>query len=257
MPPRHGGVVRDELRKLDRLLLRTNPASHRLPDLPGSRAGTSAAALTEAGCKIIGERPQRTLRHSGWRLGAVTVASCALYVSGGKVWDGFWAQPAPPPPERHLLGVPFTPPIRPFGEGRSCRQARASKGRPRQTEDTTGSYKRKRLAFLTTASVPHLREPVFPVTSSRPTTRSTVGRRGSPLVWPSPFSCACPWCEPSPPFYGCGDRSAALRRRPRGLTTPRFPQSKKAPIPSRPPCRPSAWRARAAASWRPARRRPA
>ncbi len=48
---------------------------------------------TEAGCKIIGER----LKGSGMRWvedGAVTVASLrALYVSGGKVWDGFWAQP--------------------------------------------------------------------------------------------------------------------------------------------------------------------
>ncbi len=48
---------------------------------------------TEAGCKIIGER----LKGSGMRWvedGAVTVASLrALYVSGGNVWDGFWAQP--------------------------------------------------------------------------------------------------------------------------------------------------------------------
>ncbi len=48
---------------------------------------------TEAGCKIIGER----LKGSGMRWvedGAATVASLrALYVSGGKVWDGFWSQP--------------------------------------------------------------------------------------------------------------------------------------------------------------------
>jgi Uncharacterised protein family (UPF0236) len=48
---------------------------------------------TEAGCKIIGER----LKGSGMRwveAGAATVAALrALYVSGGKVWDGFWAQP--------------------------------------------------------------------------------------------------------------------------------------------------------------------
>lgn len=48
---------------------------------------------TEAGCKIIGER----LKGSGMRWvedGAATVAALrALYVSGGKVWDGFWAQP--------------------------------------------------------------------------------------------------------------------------------------------------------------------
>lgn len=48
---------------------------------------------TEAGCKIIGER----LKGSGMRWvedGAATVAALrALYVSGGKLWDGFWAQP--------------------------------------------------------------------------------------------------------------------------------------------------------------------
>jgi hypothetical protein len=48
---------------------------------------------TEAGCKIIGERR----KGSGMRWveeGAATVAALrALYVSGGKVWDGFWSQP--------------------------------------------------------------------------------------------------------------------------------------------------------------------
>lgn len=48
---------------------------------------------TEAGCKIIGER----LKGSGMRWvedGAATVAALrALYVSGSKVWDGFWSQP--------------------------------------------------------------------------------------------------------------------------------------------------------------------
>lgn len=51
---------------------------------------------TEAGCKIIGER----LKGSGMRWvedGAATVAALrALYVSGGNVWDGFWAQPHRP-----------------------------------------------------------------------------------------------------------------------------------------------------------------
>ena len=48
---------------------------------------------TEAGCKIIGER----LKGSGMRWvedGAATVAALrALYVSGTKLWDGFWSQP--------------------------------------------------------------------------------------------------------------------------------------------------------------------
>jgi hypothetical protein len=51
---------------------------------------------TEAGCKIIGER----LKGSGMRWveeGAATVAALrALYVSGGKLWDGFWSQPHRP-----------------------------------------------------------------------------------------------------------------------------------------------------------------
>jgi hypothetical protein len=48
---------------------------------------------TEAGCKIIGAR----LKGSGMRWvydGAATVGAMrALYVSGPKVWDGFWSQP--------------------------------------------------------------------------------------------------------------------------------------------------------------------
>ena len=51
---------------------------------------------TEAGCKIIGER----LKGSGMRWvedGAATVGALrALYVSGPKVWDGFWSQPHTP-----------------------------------------------------------------------------------------------------------------------------------------------------------------
>jgi hypothetical protein len=51
---------------------------------------------TEAGCKIIGER----LKGSGMRWveeGAATVAALrALYVSGDKLWDGFWSQPHRP-----------------------------------------------------------------------------------------------------------------------------------------------------------------
>jgi hypothetical protein len=51
---------------------------------------------TEAGCRIIGER----LKGSGMRWaedGAATVGALrALYVSGPKLWDGFWAQPHRP-----------------------------------------------------------------------------------------------------------------------------------------------------------------
>jgi hypothetical protein len=51
---------------------------------------------TEAGCKIIGER----LKGSGMRWveeGAAAVGALrALYVSGPKLWDGFWEQPHRP-----------------------------------------------------------------------------------------------------------------------------------------------------------------
>jgi len=67
---------------------------HRI-DYPRYRANDwdIGSGPTEAGCKIIGQR----LKGSGMRWvedGAGTVATLrALYVSGGKVWDGFWAQP--------------------------------------------------------------------------------------------------------------------------------------------------------------------
>src|SRR5271168_5455311 len=44
---------------------------------------------TEAGCKIIGER----LKGSGMRWVEDGAALRALYVSGSRLWDGFWAQP--------------------------------------------------------------------------------------------------------------------------------------------------------------------
>ena len=67
---------------------------HRM-DYPSYRAKgwDIGSGPTEAGCKIIGER----LKGSGMRWmqdGAATVATLrALYVSGPKVWDGFWVQP--------------------------------------------------------------------------------------------------------------------------------------------------------------------
>lgn len=67
---------------------------HRM-DYPSYRAKDwdIGSGPTEAGCKIIGER----LKGSGMRWvedGAATVAALrALYVSGPKVWDGFWVQP--------------------------------------------------------------------------------------------------------------------------------------------------------------------
>ena len=91
LPPRASAEVRDELRKLIGYFAKNR---HRT-DYPSYRhkGWDIGSGPTEAGCKIIGER----LKGSGMRWvedGAATVASLrALYVSGGKVWDGFWSQP--------------------------------------------------------------------------------------------------------------------------------------------------------------------
>ena len=59
----------------------------------GEAVRQMVSSPTEAGCKIVGER----LKGSGMRWvedGAAPVASLrALYVSSGKLWDGFWSQP--------------------------------------------------------------------------------------------------------------------------------------------------------------------
>ncbi len=91
LPPRTAAEVREELRKLigffENNRHRTDYPSYR------QKGWDIGSGPTEAGCKIIGER----LKGSGMRWvedGAATVAALrALYVSGGKVWDGFWAQP--------------------------------------------------------------------------------------------------------------------------------------------------------------------
>jgi Uncharacterised protein family (UPF0236) len=83
--------VQEELRKLigyfENNRHRTDYPKYR------ERGWDIGSGPTEAGCKIIGER----LKGSGMRWveeGAATVAALrALYVSGGKVWDGFWSQP--------------------------------------------------------------------------------------------------------------------------------------------------------------------
>jgi hypothetical protein len=91
LPPRASAAVREELRKLigyfENNRHRTDYPTYR------QRGWDIGSGPTEAGCKIIGER----LKGSGMRWvedGAATVAALrALYVSGGKLWDGFWAQP--------------------------------------------------------------------------------------------------------------------------------------------------------------------
>ena len=91
LPPEAPAQTREELRKLIGYFTNNR---HRT-DYPSYRrqGWDIGSGPTEAGCKIIGER----LKGSGMRWvedGAVTVASLrALYVSGGKIWDGFWAQP--------------------------------------------------------------------------------------------------------------------------------------------------------------------
>ena len=91
LPPATAAEVGEGLRKLigyfENNRHRTDYPSYR-------RQGWDiGSGPTEAGCKIIGER----LKGSGMRWvedGAATVAALrALYVSGGKLWDGFWAQP--------------------------------------------------------------------------------------------------------------------------------------------------------------------
>jgi hypothetical protein len=90
LPPR-AAEAHEELRKL----IGYFEGNRHRTDYPSYRqkGWDIGSGPTEAGCKIIGER----LRGSGMRWveeGAATVAALrALYVSGGKVWDGFWAQP--------------------------------------------------------------------------------------------------------------------------------------------------------------------
>jgi hypothetical protein len=91
LPSGANGEVKEELRKLIGYFANNR---HRT-DYPTYRAHgwDIGSGPTEAGCKIIGER----LKGSGMRWveeGAATVAALrALYVSGPKLWDGFWQQP--------------------------------------------------------------------------------------------------------------------------------------------------------------------
>jgi len=91
LPSGASAEVREELRKLIGYFENNR---HRT-DYPTYRQNgwDIGSGPTEAGCKIIGER----LKGSGMRWvedGAITVAALrALYVSGGKLWDGFWSQP--------------------------------------------------------------------------------------------------------------------------------------------------------------------
>lgn len=91
LPAEASAEVQEELRLL---LGYVENNQHRM-DYPTYRqkGWDIGSGPTEAGCKIIGER----LKQSGMRWvedGAAPVAALrALYVSGGKVWDGFWAQP--------------------------------------------------------------------------------------------------------------------------------------------------------------------
>jgi hypothetical protein len=91
LPKGAGADVREELRKLIGYF---DNNRHRT-DYPTYRANgwDIGSGPTEAGCKVIGER----LKGSGMRWvehGATTVGVLrALYVSGAKLWDGFWDQP--------------------------------------------------------------------------------------------------------------------------------------------------------------------
>jgi len=91
LPSRTSAEIHEELRKLIGYFENNR---HRT-DYPTYRQNgwDIGSGPTEAGCKIIGER----LKGSGMRWvedGAATVAALrALYVSGGRLWDGFWSQP--------------------------------------------------------------------------------------------------------------------------------------------------------------------
>ena len=94
LPLRTSAEVHEELRTLigyfENNRHRTDYPTYR------SNGWDIGSGPTEAGCKIIGER----LKGSGMRWveeGAATVAALrAVYVSGGNLWDGFWAQPHRP-----------------------------------------------------------------------------------------------------------------------------------------------------------------
>ena len=85
------GEAREELRKLigyfGRNRHRTDYPSYR------ARGWDIGSGPTEAGCKLIGQR----LKGAGMRWvesGAATIGALrALYLSGPKLWDGFWEEP--------------------------------------------------------------------------------------------------------------------------------------------------------------------
>jgi hypothetical protein len=91
LPPELSVEVYEELRKLIGYFENNRPRT----DYPRYRAQgwDIGSGPREAGCKMIGERLKGS--GMGWvEDGAATVAALrALYVRGGKVWDGFWAQP--------------------------------------------------------------------------------------------------------------------------------------------------------------------
>src|SRR5207302_9694375 len=88
LPPRASADVHEELRKLigyfENNRHRTDYPTYR------ARGWDIGSGPTEAACKIIGER----LKGSGMRWseqGAEAVGALrALYVSGAKLWDGYW-----------------------------------------------------------------------------------------------------------------------------------------------------------------------
>jgi hypothetical protein len=94
LPPSASAEVQEGLRQLIGYFEKNR---HRT-DYPRYRGNgwDIGSGPTEAGCKIIGAR----LKGSGMRWvedGAATVAALrALYVSSGKLWDGFWSQPHRP-----------------------------------------------------------------------------------------------------------------------------------------------------------------
>jgi hypothetical protein len=95
LEPEEALPLRGEVREELRLLVGYFTNNRHRTDYPTYRAKgwDIGSGPTESGCKLIGQR----LKGAGMRWvesGAATVGALrALYLSGPKVWDGFWAQP--------------------------------------------------------------------------------------------------------------------------------------------------------------------
>jgi hypothetical protein len=91
VPPRTSAEIHEALRQL----IGSFANNRHRTDYPTYRqkGWDIGSGPTEAGCKIIGERWKGSGRRWVEDDAATVAALRARYVSGGKVWDGFGAQP--------------------------------------------------------------------------------------------------------------------------------------------------------------------